>query len=324
MSQQRYRTATQPWADETPGCLTSALLSAPKRLGWAVLAAIVGTVLALLLSVLLCPGTAQAQALPAPGTLNTPGAPVASTGPSSVSRLERVRQTGELAVCIWPEYFSISWRDPRTGQLSGLDTEMATELARDLGARLRFVDSSFASLVQDIRERRCDVAMFAVGVLPQRKEHLRFTRPYLQSDIYAVTTKTHPTVREWSDIDKPGVAVAVAAGTFMEPVMRDSLQQARLVSVKAPDTRERELEAGRVDVFMTDFPYSRRLMQRADWARLIAPPKPFHALPYAYAVAHGDDAWFNAVDAFVERVQRDGRLAAAAQRHGLTPIVRLR
>jgi len=115
----------------------------------------------------------------------------------------------------------------------------------------------------------------------------------------------------------------VQAGTFMEPVMAARLKQARLVSVKPPTTRERELEAGRVDVFMTDYPYSRRLLDNADWATLISPPTPFHVLPYAYAVKPGDDAWWQAVDEFVARIQRDGRLEAAARRHGLSPIVRL-
>lgn len=93
--------------------------------------------------------------------------------------------------------------------------------------------------------------------------------------------------------------------------------------VSPPDTRERELEAGRVDVFMTDYPYSRRLLDNADWARLVAPPKPFHVLPYAHAMKPGDEEWRATVDAFVARIQVDGRLQAAAQRHGLLPIVRL-
>jgi cyclohexadienyl dehydratase len=72
-----------------------------------------------------------------------------------------------------------------------------------------------------------------------------------------------------------------------------------MVVVQPPATRERELEAGRVDVFMTDYPYSRRLLDNADWAQLVTPPKPFHVLPYAYAVKPGDDAWLAQVDEFV-------------------------
>jgi ABC-type amino acid transport substrate-binding protein len=244
----------------------------------------------------------------------------ASAGPV----MDRVKAAGLVRVCIWPDYYGISFRNPRNQQLMGLDIEMSAELGKDLKLSVQHVDSSFSTLIDDVKGDRCDVAMFAVGVLPQRAPHLRFTRPYLESDIYAIALRGSRTVTRWEDIDKPGVAVAVQAGTFMEPVMTATLKQARVVSVRPPATRERELEAGRVDVFMTDYPYSRRLMDNADWAVLISPPKPFQVLPYAYAVKHGDDEWWQALDDFVGRIQRDGRLEASAHRHGLLPIVRLK
>jgi ABC-type amino acid transport substrate-binding protein len=238
--------------------------------------------------------------------------------------LERVRAAGTVRVCVWPDYYGVSLRNPRTQQFVGIDIDLSAEFARDLGLKLQYVDSSFASLIADLEGDRCDVAMFAVGMLPQRMERLRFTRPYLQSDIYGISTRGTRVMQRWEDIDRPGVAVAVQVGTFMEPVMAATLRHARLVRVSPPTTRERELEAGRVDVFMTDYPYSRRLLDNADWATLIAPPRPFHVLPYAYAVKPGDAAWLAEVDGFVERIQRDGRLEAAARRHGLSSIVRLK
>ncbi len=244
--------------------------------------------------------------------------------PSAHALPERVRDSGVLRVCIWPDYYGVSYRNPRTGVLGGIDADLSASLAQDLGVRLQHVDSSFATLEADLEAGRCEVAMFAVAMLPQRMERLRFTRPYLQSDIYGITTRGNRVVQRWEDIDRPGVAVAVQAGTFMEPVMAATLRHARLVRVSPPATRERELEAGRVDVFMTDYPYSRRLLDNADWLTLIAPPRPFHVLPYAYAVRPGDEAWLATVDAFVARIQRDGRLEAAARRHGLSAIVRLK
>ncbi|WP_349744447.1 ABC transporter substrate-binding protein [Roseateles cavernae] len=243
------------------------------------------------------------------------------TSATANSTLLRVKEAGKVRVCIWPGYYGISYRHPASGQLQGIDIDLSAAFAHDLGVSIAYVDSSFATLIPDVEQGRCDVAMFAVGILPQRMERLRFTRPYLSSDIYAVTTRSHRSVRTWGDIDQPGVAVGVAAGTFMEPVMAKALRHATLVSVRAPATREEELEAGRIDVFMTDFPYSRRLLDQAAWAKRLAPPSPFHRLPYGYAVKPGDDEWWRAVDAFVGRIKADGRLAAAAERHGLTAIV---
>jgi ABC-type amino acid transport substrate-binding protein len=163
--------------------------------------------------------------------------------------------------------------------------------------------------------------MFAVGVLPQRAQHVRFTEPYLQSDIYGVTTRSNRQIKSWDDIDQAGNLVGVQAGTFMEPVMKERLTKAEMVVIKPPQTREQELEAGRIDVFMTDFPYSRRLLDSADWARLVSPTRPFFVLPYAYAVKPGDDEWLATVNSFVQRIKKDGRLQSAAQRAGLASIV---
>jgi len=234
---------------------------------------------------------------------------------------DRVKASGSVKVCIWPDYYGVTHRNPNTQQLQGIDIDLSAELARDLKVRVQYVDSSFVTLVDDLKSDKCDVAMFAVGMLPQRLEQLKFSRPYLQSDIYAVTTRSSRAVRQWADIDKPGVLVGVQAGTFMEPVMKASLKQAQMVVVKPPATRERELEAGRVDVFMTDYPYSRRLLDNADWASLISPTTPFHVLPYGYAVKPGNTDWLAQVDDFVARIKRDGRLKGAAGRHGLLPIV---
>ncbi len=243
-------------------------------------------------------------------------APAALAGPV----LDRIQASSTLKVCIWPDYYGVTWRNPRTQQLVGVDIDLSAALAQDMKVALQYVESSFPKLIDDLSADRCDIAMHAVAVLPARAEKLKFSQPYLQSDIYGITTRTSR-IKAFADIDQPGVQVAVQAGTFMEPVMAGALKQARLVVVKPPQTREQELEAGRVDVFMTDYPYSRRLLDNADWARLVAPVQPFHQLPYAYAVKPGDEAWLRRVDDFVSAIKRDGRLEAAARRNGLAEIM---
>ena len=56
------------------------------------------------------------------------------------------------------------------------------------------------------------------------------------------------------------------------------------------------------------------------WAKMIEPDEVVALTPYAYAVPKGDPAWLDEVNAFLETVRADGRLRAAAARHGLLPI----
>jgi ABC-type amino acid transport substrate-binding protein len=188
--------------------------------------------------------------------------------------------------------------------------------------RVRFEDSSFARLVDDLEQDRCDIAMFAIGVTPERAQKLRFTTPHLASDIYAITTRSNRRIRGWADIDQPGVVVAVAKGTYHEAVMRARLKHARLLVTETPHGREQEVESGRADVFMTDYPFSQRIVETTDWARLVAPVLVYHLTPYAYAMRPDDEGWHARVEGFVAAIKRDGRLLEAARRHKLEPIVR--
>jgi ABC-type amino acid transport substrate-binding protein len=257
---------------------------------------------------------AQAQ----PGSVTSAGAP-GTTGGSG--HLERIKASGTLRVCIWPDYYGISFRNPKNGELSGIDEILSAQFARELGVKPVYVDTTFATFTDELLADRCDIAMFGVGITPSRAALVKFSQPYLRSDIYAVTTKTHPSIKSWDDIDKPGRVVAVQAGTFMEPVMKANLKQAELMLVKLPNTREREVQSGRADVFMTDYPYSRRVLDNADWARVIPPDRQVNLVSYAYAVAPGDDAWLARIDKFVADIKRDGRLINAAKAFKLEPIV---
>lgn len=248
-------------------------------------------------------------------------APSAQAERAGDDRLSRVQGAGILRVCIWPEYYGISYRDPRTLALSGVDHDMALALGDDLGVAVRFYDSNFARLATDLADDRCDVAMFGIGIIPGRKPLMDFTTPHLQSDIFAVTTLSNRRVREWEDIDREGNIVVVARGTLHETVMAERLRLAELQVVDSPFAREQEVHSGRADVFMTDFPYGQRFMAGARWARLIEPPEPFHISQYAYAVKPGQPVWLERLNVFVEQVKQDGRLAEAAERNHLLPMI---
>lgn len=249
-------------------------------------------------------------------------APAAMSAALAVpNQLQRVMSANELRVCIWPDYYGITYRNPRTRQLSGIDIDIAGELGKELGIRVRYVDSSFSLLIDNLLGNQCDVAMHAVGITPLRSASLIFTQPYLRSDIYAVTTLSGTTIMHWDDIDKPGRVIAVQAGTIMEPVMKNFLKNATLLLVKPPMSRETEVESGRADAFMTDYPYSKRMRDMTSWARVIAPAQPFHLTDYAFALAPGDDSLRERIDDLMSRMKTDQRLQKFAEKNGLEPIL---
>ena len=241
----------------------------------------------------------------------------ATNGFAESSRLDAINASKKLRICVWPEYYGISYVDTRTQQLSGIDVDLAKELAKDLGVAPVFVKSSFATLIADVTSDKCDIAMFAIGHTPQRAAKIRLTSPHLTSDIYAITTKDNRKVQSC-------VVVAVAKGTYHESVMKTKLKNAELSVVESLHAREQEVESGRSDVFMTDYPFGMLMLKKTSWAKLLKPSKTYHLTDYGWAVAYGDDKFFARIEKFIKDIKKDGRLLKAATNNSLEPIVNLK
>ena len=236
------------------------------------------------------------------------------------SRLYEITKSGKLRVCQYPLYYSISYRNPKTNVIEGIDADLSKELAKELGAELEIVESSFGTFIADLQAGKCEIGMFGVGATLKRAQAVAFSKPYLLTSIYAVVRNEGP-IKTWADIDKPGVRVAVTLGSYIEPFMKDYLKQAELITVAPPATREGELMANRAEVIMTDYPTAVKVTDEFDWARTVEPNEVLRLTPYAYVVPQGDQIWLNYVNLFVDTIKLDGRLKKYAEKNKLGPIV---
>lgn len=238
----------------------------------------------------------------------------------AADRESLIHQRGQLDVCIWPDYFSISYYNNRSNKLEGIDIDLSKAFANDLNVRINYVASHFARFMDDLENEKCDIAMFGIAATDSRKQRVDFSNTYLSSNMYAITVKKHPFIKNWQDIDQTGVIVAVQEGTYMENVMRKQLKKASLKITTKPNQRELDVQSGRADVFITDFPYGQKMISVFDWAQLIALEKSTESLNYAYAIKKGQPDWLAKVNQFVTNIKKDGRLKTYADKNKLMPI----
>jgi ABC-type amino acid transport substrate-binding protein len=248
------------------------------------------------------------------------GASGPATAQQTQSRLFEITKSHKLRVCQFPLYYSISFRNPKTGELEGIDADLSKELAKELDAKLEVVETSFGTFIADLQANKCDIGMFGVGATLKRAQAVEFSKPYLITNIYAVVRKDGR-IKAWEDIDKKGIKVAVSLGSYIEPFMKDYMKNADVISIAPPNTREAELVAGRVDVDMTDFPTAVKVTDEFDWATYVTPKEKLAVTPYAYVVAPGDQIWLNYINLFVDTIKMDGRLMKYAKKNKLGPIV---
>src|SRR5258708_30343219 len=146
----------------------------------------------------------------------------AAQAQQSQSRLFEVTKSHKLRVCTFTGYYAISFRNPQTQKLEGIDIDLAVSLAKSLGAELQFVETNFGTFIADVQTNKCDVAMFGIGITLKRAQAVEFTHPYLQTGIYAVVRKGG-SIKTSDAIDKHGLSVAVTLGSYIEPFMQSYL-----------------------------------------------------------------------------------------------------
>ncbi|SDZ45215.1 amino acid ABC transporter substrate-binding protein, PAAT family [Variovorax sp. YR634] len=246
--------------------------------------------------------------------------PASAQAQQKVSKLTSIPQKGKVRVCQVPNYYAISFRNPKTGDLEGIDVDLSKELAKELGVQLEIIETNFSTFVADLQADKCDIGMFAVAATLKRAKAVEFSNPYLESGLYAIV-KDGSKIQKWADVDQPGVRVVTGLGSFMDDIMKTYLKKATQRSVVPPADMLSELAANKADVYISDYPASVRIRKEFDWAKLIAPSEPLAVTPYSYVVAPGDQIWLNYINLFVRTIRNDGRLKKYAEKHNLGPMV---
>src|SRR5690625_1386549 len=90
--------------------------------------------------------TAQADDTSFSSAVPLPMARSAQYSSLSSHRLSAIDSQSQLFISICPDYYCISYRDPRPFDLPGLDVDLARELGRQLRVHVSFVSSSFGTL----------------------------------------------------------------------------------------------------------------------------------------------------------------------------------
>ena len=88
---------------------------------------------------------------------------------TSRDSLAAVRSRGVLLVGATGDYRPMSYLEPETGKYVGFDTELAEDLAAELGVRLEFVPTTWPTLMDDTLAGKFDLAVCGITITSARK-----------------------------------------------------------------------------------------------------------------------------------------------------------
>jgi len=175
-----------------------------------------------------------------------------ATSAMAQSRLDNITARGTLRVGLTGDCRPFSQRDA-AGAYTGLDVDMAKNLAEALGVKLEIVPTTWATLLPDLGEGKFDVGMGGISITLPRQRVAFFSRPVMRVGKAAIARcADKDRFQTLADIDRTGVKVIVNPGGTNERFDRATLHQADIVSFPDNTRIFDELAAGKADLMITD------------------------------------------------------------------------
>jgi len=116
---------------------------------------------------------------------------------------------GTLTVGLEGTYQPYSYHDD--GKLTGFEVEMARDVAKDMGVKVKFVESKWDSLIAGLDVNKYDVVFNNVAKTPEREAKYAFTTQYIAGKSQLGVKKDNKEIKSIADIKGKKMAQSVTS-----------------------------------------------------------------------------------------------------------------
>jgi cyclohexadienyl dehydratase len=237
----------------------------------------------------------------------------AAAPPAQASNLNHIVGQGTVRVCSTGDYRPFTYRDPQ-GQWSGIDIEMAQDMAKRLGVKLDVVQTTWGAMMKDLGTR-CDIAMGGISVTLDRAQQALYSTPYLRDGKAAIVRCVDSSkYRTLADIDTPGVRVVVNPDGTNAEFDKSNIHHATVVNYPDNNTIFGQITDNKADVMITDASEIRWQTKANPQLCGESVDHPFTFEQKAYLVPQNDVAMQQWVDEWLNIAQNDGTYAAISEK----------
>ena len=164
--------------------------------------------------------------------------------------LAQIKSSGTMRDCVDPEFPPESFND-KSGNPTGLDIDLATELAKSLNAKIAFVKTDFAGLLAGVESGKCDIQWS--GTTPRAKRALvtSFAKDTLVATVGVLvrSTETRTTIAQ---LNSSSVTFCDQEGTLAQVAQQEYFPNVKATNLQAADQCVLDVLAGRADATIVD------------------------------------------------------------------------
>lgn len=202
-----------------------------------------------------------------------------------------------------------------TGEIVGLDIDLAKAVAEKLGVEVKLQPVSWDGVIMELNNKNIDVIWNGLTITDERKEQIDFSRPYLENRQIVV-------VKKGSDIitkaDLIGKVIGLQAGSSSKTALEKDVEiyeqvQEDLVEFATNDEALLDLKNGGVDAVIVDEVVGRYYISKQPDVYAVL-DEDFGSEEYGIGFRKGEVEFISKVDQALKELKDEGVTAEISQK----------
>jgi polar amino acid transport system substrate-binding protein len=244
------------------------------------------------------------------------GLALAASIPAFADVLDDVKARGTLVVGVKADYKPFGFRDP-SGQIIGMEPDLAADLAAKLGVKLELVPVVSANRMEFLKQGKIDVMIATMSDTPERRKVVQAIDPVYYADfVNVLMAKTAP-VKSWEDL-KGKKLCGTSAAWYNKDVTQ--AYGPEVISFDGSDKPLLALKNGECVGYLYDQTFIAGKLTDDEWKKDYAIVLPgIKEAPWAMAVALGQDRFAKLLSEQTVDWMRSGKIVALEKKWGVPP-----
>ncbi|MDR4307904.1 transporter substrate-binding domain-containing protein [Chelatococcus sambhunathii] len=213
---------------------------------------------------------------------------IAGAAPAAADVLSDIKSRGTLVVGVKADYKPFGFRDP-SGQIVGIEPDLAADLAKRLGVKLELVPVVASNRIEFVNQGKIDVVIATMSDKPERRKSVLAIDPQYYSDAVNVLMTQKAKFATWEDLK--GRTLCATSGSFYNKEVESKYG----VTIKAFDGSEKPLFAlkqGECIGYLYDQTFVQGKLLDEEWKASYHMPLPgILETPWIMGVKTGEDAF---------------------------------
>ena len=197
-----------------------------------------------------------------------------------------------------------------SGELEGIDIDVAAAVAEKLGLELQVDDMDFDAALLAAQNGKSDIVMAGVTVTDERQKVMDFSDTYAEG-IQSIIVPKDSDIASADDLT--GKAIGTQRGTTGYIYCTDDFGEDNVIAYDDGLTAVQALNNGQVDAVVIDNAPAKSFVEANPGLKIL--DTAYAQEDYAIGVAKGNTALLDAINGALEELQADGTLQAIVDKY---------